>query len=391
MVDQEKEEEQEAIKLFHGGVVVSDARCWPSPGDLAFFRAVQAVFPVSDFQHVVVSPAQLLLGQFLVQCPIRGPKDVIACLCTCQLLLDFCKDASRFPPEVVLALEALTNQLWVPDTARAAAASKKTPWVVPQIWLAGQRGELVPRFEPLRARMKNTDFSTSPQLDMKMLAYDSKLSTKSSSPAIAKALSTLLGQLTDVCRNLPCCDVILQNIHDATKDFASAPPLSSKKKSRKEKQGAEGDKEKDAIQELAAKLASAIADTRKSRKAMRLMDVAAKSIRVIEPMYNENYKMTKDGHDPDKYRVQMKKLKKDVKRERKGVARELRKDAQFISAQRSQEKQSRMSELRAERIRNYNMLSQDAGEMNKAVRVYGATGGGSSAADLRGKRRKTQH
>jgi hypothetical protein len=187
----------------------------------------------------------------------------------------------------------------------------------------------------------------------------------------------------------------LERLYSTTKSaavvIATAGQPQARKKAKKQSKK-DGERDNAAIlMALAEKIGSAIADTQKARKAMRLLDVAAKSIRIIEPMYNENYKMTKDGHDPDKQRVQMKKLKKDVKRERKGVARELRKDAQFISAQRSQEKQNRVSEMRAERIRNYNLLSQDAGNMNKAVRDFGATGGGSRAANLRGKRRKTHH
>jgi nucleolar protein 14 len=120
---------------------------------------------------------------------------------------------------------------------------------------------------------------------------------------------------------------------------------------------------------------------------MRLLDQSARSIKLIEPVFNENYRFDKDGHDPDRQRAEVKKLKKLANRERKGVARELRKDAQFIAEVRGKEKQDKYDELRAQRIRNFNMLGNLQGETDKAVRDGGARGAGSSSANLKGKRR----
>ena len=82
----EIENERRAAELA-AAPVGSDARCWPTPGELLFFRSVASIYPCSDFRHPIVTPSQLLLGEFLSRCPIRGPRDVVAALCTSQLLL----------------------------------------------------------------------------------------------------------------------------------------------------------------------------------------------------------------------------------------------------------------------------------------------------------------
>jgi len=134
-------------------------------------------------------------------------------------------------------------------------------------------------------------------------------------------------------------------------------------------------------------VSNSILASQKTRKPMRLLEVVAKPIVQVNPQFNENYKWTKDGHDPDKYRVEMKKLKKQVHREKKGVVRELRKDAQFIAGERDAAKQKRQQELREERQRNFAFVTQQAGEMNKAVREFGAKGAGSRGVDMRGRRK----
>lgn len=68
-----------ALRFFcRTETLYSDHRCWPSPGDFAFFRALSVVFPVTDFRHPVVSPAQLLLAQYLYTCPLRGRRDMVS-------------------------------------------------------------------------------------------------------------------------------------------------------------------------------------------------------------------------------------------------------------------------------------------------------------------------
>lgn len=41
--------------------------CFPPIQDLFLFKLISKIFPVSDFQHSIVTPTLLLMGQCLLQ------------------------------------------------------------------------------------------------------------------------------------------------------------------------------------------------------------------------------------------------------------------------------------------------------------------------------------
>ena len=84
-----------------------DAYCWPLPSELLTLRAVAKLYPVSDFRHPVSTPVFLMLGQILSQSPVRGPHDVLSCLDTISVALDFASVGDRFFPEALEALQSL--------------------------------------------------------------------------------------------------------------------------------------------------------------------------------------------------------------------------------------------------------------------------------------------
>lgn len=388
-LDAERDDEAYALAALGGGVEASRARCWPTPGDLAFFTALKTVFPVSDFHHPVVAPAQLMLGQYLAQCPVRGPRDVAACLMTAQTLADYCRAAKRLAPELTLALEALAGQAFMaPGKAVPSKAALAQLWVMPQIALAGEAG--VPQLAWLRrgvaeaaaaaaapprskkAKVEPPPPQPSPQtLVLTVLSYgaEAEQSAAQASDRVVGALCNLCAQAAAILDDSPAAPELLGRLDDALGKARERLPGHASLGAAREA--------------VAAARRGALA----ARRPMRLLDQSARSIKLIEPVFNENYRFDKDGHDPDRQRAEVKKLKKLANRERKGVARELRKDAQFIAEVRGKEKQDKYDALRAQRIKNFNMLGNMQGETDKAVREGGARGAGSSSANLKGKRR----
>ena len=81
--------------------VISEGRCWPAPREVFLFRLAMAVFPVTDFKHPVLTPAMILIGQYLSQCPVRGPRDAIAGVLLSGLALSAVKPSGRIFPEAV--------------------------------------------------------------------------------------------------------------------------------------------------------------------------------------------------------------------------------------------------------------------------------------------------
>ncbi|CAM9440140.1 unnamed protein product, partial [Chrysoparadoxa australica] len=82
--------------------------CWPSIGSFLQLQLLGDIFPVTDYSHPLVTPAFLLLGQCIAQCPVKSPQDLRAGLLCCGIMLSYCLPAQRFAPE---ALSFLTSVL----------------------------------------------------------------------------------------------------------------------------------------------------------------------------------------------------------------------------------------------------------------------------------------
>jgi nucleolar protein 14 len=83
--------------------------CWFSLGKLLSFQIITHVFSVSDYNHVIVSAASLLLSQMLVQCPVNSVGDIASGLLVCSILLDFNHESKRLVPEVSLFLNTIMS------------------------------------------------------------------------------------------------------------------------------------------------------------------------------------------------------------------------------------------------------------------------------------------
>jgi hypothetical protein len=65
-----------------GGII-----CWPSTRTLLLLRLWSLIFPPSDFRHAVMTPAILLMSEYLLRCPVTSARDVAIGSFICSLLL----------------------------------------------------------------------------------------------------------------------------------------------------------------------------------------------------------------------------------------------------------------------------------------------------------------
>ncbi|MCH97281.1 nucleolar protein 14-like [Trifolium medium] len=83
------------------------------------------------------------------------------------------------------------------------------------------------------------------------------------------------------------------------------------------------------------------------RRPLRMRKQKPVPIRLLNPKFEENYIKGRD-YDPDRARAEERKLKRQVKREAKGAARELRKDNYFLLEVKDKER-ALMQKARAEK------------------------------------------
>lgn len=83
------------------GASEPDARTWPGLPELVFLRVIGIIWPTSDMQHPVISPARLLMGAYLGLCRVRSFGDITSGLFLSSLFLQYESLSKRFVPEAI--------------------------------------------------------------------------------------------------------------------------------------------------------------------------------------------------------------------------------------------------------------------------------------------------
>ncbi|XWS23062.1 hypothetical protein CRYUN_Cryun29cG0089400 [Craigia yunnanensis] len=81
--------------------------CWPTLKTLFLLRLWSMIFPCSDFRHVVMTPAILLMCEYLMHCPIMSGRDVAIGSFLCSMVLMVTKQSRKFCPEAIMFLRTL--------------------------------------------------------------------------------------------------------------------------------------------------------------------------------------------------------------------------------------------------------------------------------------------
>lgn len=83
----------------------------PDMGDILFLRLITQIYSTSDFQHAVITPALLLMGQYLCMCPVTSETDALVGLSISQILFKCHEQSKRLQPEVVSYLLRIVTLL----------------------------------------------------------------------------------------------------------------------------------------------------------------------------------------------------------------------------------------------------------------------------------------
>lgn len=67
---------------------LADKSSWPSLKTLLLLRLWSLVFPCSDFRHAVMTPAALLMCEYLMRCSIVSGQDIVVGSFLCSMMLN---------------------------------------------------------------------------------------------------------------------------------------------------------------------------------------------------------------------------------------------------------------------------------------------------------------
>lgn len=342
------------------------ATAWPAPKTLLLLKLLTTVYPVSDKRHPVLTPASLLTCAALELCPLARPRDIASGLFLAGLGVHMHAPAQRLCPE---PLNFAVNLLRTTSKGISTAPVEEGPR-----WLA---------LSPNEASQAPTTPDAIPELsvqkvfgkedDSELANYLSSAEFKSSAAAAAVRL---IGRIAASLASIdalpeimaPAIEVMRQVVAAGTGPGAANGIAhgSGKKKSKEEKRKKEAASGSVApgvavlagrvLAEVEAAVASAQSRRRPLSNATLLAVPEAKQ---YNPRYEEQFATGKD-YDPDRERSDRRRLQRELRREERGAARELRRDGAFMAGVRDKEKAALQADLETTARRAKAFLQQQA-------------------------------
>ncbi|CAM9522905.1 unnamed protein product [Laminaria digitata] len=338
---------------------------WPSTGSLLLLKLLVQIFPSTDFRHPVVTPVLLHLSQCLSQCPVKTGADLCAGIFSCSLLLHCCLGADRVSPEVMVFASSALAQFC---PGRGAQATPSPAFRNSQLgWLRAAAGSY-----------KGTNL---PALSMGMSEGLTSSERQTFAAGFLADLYRLVLQTADTLQGNVAFPELFGPIQSV---LSQVQPKAKPSLPR-------------ALENLHLKVSRQLAVTTEkclsARSALQWRVIEPPALDALAPKFQESYKMKKDGHK-DAEQTKLKQLQRQVKRERKGAMRELKRDAVFLEhakAEKTEEKEKArqvisrtaaiMDLTMKRRLReNLTWLEGQQATINQQVKLGGelVKGGGSS-------------
>ncbi|CAG8476065.1 4191_t:CDS:2 [Ambispora gerdemannii] len=282
---------------------------FPTASDLIILRLIGQIFPTSDFHHSVVTPATLLMGQYLTQYTVRNGRDLLVGLFLCSLLREYQALSKRVVPEVLNYLYASLIYLAPFETFTSIDSIPGyfpiKEFIIPILQIKDAKG-IEPRKlnfsellgNPINKNERDSYFENdlfrvsalSASLDL-VLQYAKMYNSKSAFIELFTPSLTILNQLPE--------EKFSTKLQTALKST------------------------KDTLQRL-LKFAN------EARCPLELQHHRSIPLATYIPKFEETYSVERKS-TKNREQAQLNKLKAQYKKERKGAIRELRKDSQFIA------------------------------------------------------------
>lgn len=290
----------------------SEKSSWPSLKTLMLLRLWSLIFPCSDFRHVVMTPATLMMCEYLMRCPIMSGRDIAVGSFLCSMILSLVKLSGKYCPEAVVFINILLM---------TATNMKQGMQQLSQCYYFMDLKTLKPW---LYIQEKSSNPCPINFLDIIDLPADSSFydSDGFRVHVLTSVTETLHGfvAIYENVNSFPEIFMPIAGLLDEVIKQSCIPPLLQSKI--------------DDISLLIKKIAD---KTNCRRQPLQMRKKKPQPLTLLNPKFEENYVKGRD-YDPDRERAERKKLKKLLKREAKGAARELRKDNYFLSEAKEKER-----------------------------------------------------
>ncbi|KAG0175439.1 nucleolar complex protein 14 [Apophysomyces sp. BC1015] len=324
-------------KMKHGG------SAWPDVEDLTILRSLGQVFSTSDLSHPVVTPATLFMGQTLSQCRIQNEIDIGRGLFLTLLFHEYETVSKRFVPEV---LNFLLRSLVL------LAPKSVFEDVVPGTFAMPTDKVDVYITDPHGDTSKEISGVTLDKLAIEALDEDEDSNEMRLS--LFQGVLRMLEKYLQLYASTPALVEVFESALDiVTKSMASSwhPSIET------------------LLKTLSDRLQRQIKFCKDKRGKTPLRMQQHRPIPIAQhlPKFEKAYSMDRH-YDPDHERSQMNKLQAQIKKEKKGAMRELRKDNMFMAREKAKQRKTKDQEYNKMIKGVMSLLEGDQAEKNRLER-----------------------
>ncbi|KAF5371229.1 hypothetical protein D9758_004151 [Tetrapyrgos nigripes] len=287
------------------GPLDPESKTWPSMAELSLLRIVGTIWPTSDMNHPVVSPARVLMGAYLGLGRVRSLKDIASGLFLCTLFLQYEQLSQRFIPE---AVNFLVNTILHLGPHGYKSASQ-LPGSFPS-----------PDFRSDLCLPLSIDVKKARKVKMEKPDLAALLSSDQSNQADKVNLFALALELTNryavLCKGLEAFIELFEPISEIL---------------QKVEINKLGKDIQDQYRNSSDQITRLLKFARESRRPLMLQSHKPIPIPSYIPKFETTSSSYLRAQDPDRERNEEVKLKREYKKEKKSAIRELRKDARFLA------------------------------------------------------------
>ncbi|RDA89287.1 hypothetical protein CP532_0590 [Ophiocordyceps camponoti-leonardi (nom. inval.)] len=272
------------------------------PSDLILLTAVGTIFPTSDHFHQVVTPAMLVMAWYPGQCVPRKMSDYAIGVFLSVLALQYQQMSKRYVPEV---MNFCLNTLCALSPVSPTEQLGNFPQHEPPHGIRIENAQAIP---PRRLRFADCDLSDLEEeqaASLKVALFDTCIRVMEGAADLWTGKSAFSETFEQAVR------VIKHSRSEACREHLPDQLLERAEK-------------------VETKLGRMLRLAQLSRRPLELHHHRPLAIKTFIPRFEERFDPDKH-YDPDRERAELAKLKAEHKRERKGVMRELRKDANFMA------------------------------------------------------------
>ncbi|ORX88183.1 Nop14-like protein [Neocallimastix californiae] len=285
--------------------------------DLIFLQLLTVIYSTSDYSHSIITPALLIMENYLSQAIINSEKDIVKGLYLCNIIYMTQRQSKRYIPEVMnfllKSILIIVPESYINSKTKSSILNSSTIVNNKKYCLTGKDWKKV-ELKPLKLSLIMTNSTTNKEFTKYITSNELRIS-------ILGLCIELLEKYSRLYLDIGCLKEIFSGVDNLISDLEKMPV---------------SNKLKESLKEFKSNLSSYIQSENVKRKSLQWQKRKPIPIASIVPKFEENYSVDKH-YDKNRERAEHNKLKAQVQKEKKGALRELRKDNMFLARKRLQE------------------------------------------------------